>query len=173
MRKLEVKSKWIANAAIDFIREGTMKGILACQLEFADAEGSFDDVASIIDQLLKAKMPPKRIVRLSGVLHPADSNLMLLVKSLYDFGFEVQAVIKDRWVFPWLQWVGWVIVRTSEHIVMTAADEVWLQVDELPKENVIIPFRKDRLTYCYVSGKLSKEDIDNFMCQSSIMWALL
>lgn len=175
MRKLETKGNgWVRHAKVDFIKEGVMKGALHVEIDMGgdSSKGSFDDVADLVQQLLKCRLPQKRIVRFVGQLVEGDPNFTLLVKSLYDYGFELQAIVDDRLVYSWMQWINWLIVRTSNHVVMTQCDELWLTATELP-EDVTFPVRANRVTFCYVTGKLAIDDVDAFMCRSRHQWGLL
>jgi len=175
MRKIDVpKSGWIRSAKVDFIKEGLMKGALGVELEMSGdaARGSFEDVAQVVERLMPLTLPKRRIVRFVGQLIDMDANFMLLVKSLYDYGFELQCVIKDGMVYAWLQWMAWVIVRTDRHVLLTSCDELWLQTELLP-DDVTIPLRANRPTFCFVGGKLAVDDVDAFMCRSVHQWGLL
>lgn len=175
MRNLEVrKTGWMRHAKVDFIKEGLMRGALHVEMEMGGdaSKGSFEEVADIVQQLLKASLPKKKLVRFTGVLVEGDPNFTLLVKSLYDYGFELQAVINDRLVYSWLQWINWLIVRTDSNVVMTQCDELWFMSAELP-EDVTFPVRANRATFCYVTGKLGIDDVDAFMCRSRHQWGLL
>jgi hypothetical protein len=175
MRKLEVpKSGWIRSAKVDFVKEGLMKGALHVEIDMhGDAtRGSFEDVAMMVEQMMSVRLPARRIVRFTGQLVDHDANFMLLVKSLYDYGFELQCVIGDGLVYVWLQWMSWVIVRSARTVILSACDEVWLVTETLP-EDVTIPIRAQRPTFCFVTGKLDVTDVDAFMCRSRHQWALL
>lgn len=175
MRKLDVpKSGWIRSVRVDFMREGLLRGSLGVEIEMSGdaSRGSFEDVAAVVESLLGLELPKRRLIRFVGTLTDHDPNFMLLVKSLYDYGFELQCVIGDAVIYSWLQWISWVIVRTKNHVLMTACDELWFVPDELP-EDVTLPLRSNRPTFCFVSGKLQLDDVDKFMCRSRHQWGLL
>jgi hypothetical protein len=176
VRKLETgKGGWIRNAKVDFLKEGLQKGVLAVEIEMsgnADA-GSFDDVAKLVQLLLTTELPKRRIVRFVGKLVDHDANFSLLVKSLFDYGFELQCVVPDAMVFSWLQWMTWVIIKTEQTVVMTASDEVWFHADETLPDDVTIPLRAQRPTFGFITGRVGVDEVDAFMCRSRHQWALL
>lgn len=176
MRKLETsKSNWILGAKVDFLREGLMRGALAVEISMSGdaSKGSFEDVAAMVEQLIKTKLPQRRMVRFVGNMVDMDPNFSLLIKSLYDYGFELQVVVNDGFVYSWMQWVSWVIVKTKATVVMTSCDEVWYVHDQLPEEDITLPLRPNRPTFCFVSGKLDITEVDAFMCRSKHQWGLL
>ena len=175
MRKLDIpKSGWIRSAKVDFIREGLMKGALAVEFDMSGdaSRGSFEDVAVMVERMMHVALPARRIVRFVGQFSETDANFMLLVKSLFDYKFELQCVIGDGLVYAWLEWMSWVVVRSARTVILTACDEVWFVPEVLPDE-VTIPLRQQRPTFCFVSGKLDVADVDAFMCRSRHQWALL
>lgn len=176
VRKIETgKGGWIRGAKVDFVKEGLQKGVLAVEIEMTgNAEaGSFDDVASLVQKLIEMELPKRRIVRFVGKLVDHDPNFSLLVKSLFDYGFELQCVVHDALTFSWLQWMTWVIIKTSQSVVMTACDEVWFQADESLPDDVTIPLRAQRPTFGFITGRIGVDEVDAFMCRSRNQWALL
>jgi hypothetical protein len=97
----------------------------------------------------------------------------LLVKSLFDYGFELQCIVPDALTYSWLQWMTWVIIKTSQSVVMTASDEVWFHADETLPDDVTIPLRAQRPTFGFITGRVGVDEVDAFMCRSRHQWALL
>lgn len=176
MRKLDLKTKWIRGAKVDFFKEGLYRGTLGIEIEMSGdaALGSFDDVVRAVKVLKETRMPTVKVVRFTGSLVEHDPNFNLLVKSLYDYGFELQCVIGDNMVYSWLQWMGWIVIRTPRPVAMMMCDELWYVPEELDKtKDVSYPVKPGRPTFCFLGGRVSMDDADEFVCSSRSKWALL
>lgn len=176
MQELELgTSGWILEAKVAPIDRGLLRGAIAVQITMAGARasGSFDEVFSLVKQLKTLQLPKRKIVRFSGTFSSDDKNFTLLLTSLRDYGFELQAIIAGDEAFPWLSLVSWMIIKTTEPTVLLAADEIWMTLEDLSKD-ATIPVKQGGRSSAYylISGRkgFSYEEMLDFICTSHYPW---
>ena len=173
MRKLNVKCAGIASAKLDFFREGIFKGTLGVQLEMSGAPLTYEDVCALMSELQQLALPQKRVVRFAGKLEDGDINFVLLVKSLYDYKYDVQCVVPNGRTFSWLQWMSWIIITTDQRIVLTSANEIWFTPPTGPALVDIVFPPSAHPPFLFLAGRVEVDVAMEFMCASKQSWALL
>jgi hypothetical protein len=172
MTKLKIKSTAIIEVALDLFREGIFKGTAGVRIEMSGSKLSFEDVTALMLELQSMQLPRSRIVRFTGSLVDDDDNFRLLVRSLYDYKYSVQCVVANGKMFSWMQWISWIIITTSEPVVLMMSNEVWYTppIDQL-RDVTLPPSPKD--AFLFLCGRHSVDRVLAFMCETKQSWALL
>jgi len=170
MIQLMIKSKALASAKLDFVREGFFRGVLGVQIEMSGVALSFEDVQALMLELTTMSLPARKIVRFSGAFNEGDMNFLILANSLFDHGFELQCVISNAKTYAWLKWFSWIIITSTEKLILLSSNEVWYTPVELV--DVILP-SVGKMPFLFLSGRHAVDDVVAFMCASRLTWATL
>jgi hypothetical protein len=173
MLKLKITSEALSGARLDFFKEGIFRNTAGVTLEMAGKPLTFDEVGRIIGELQSMSLPKSRIVRFCGALSDGDPNFILLVKALYDYNYTIQCETQNGRIYSWFQWCSWIIIRTSDHVVLTTANEVWYTPSDLDViEDLVLP-PAPKPAFLFLGGRLEMTKALEFMCRTRQSWALL
>jgi len=182
MPKIELpKNTWIDDARADYAQGGLWNGTYMVTLTLSG--GSCPDnrfLATVLTKVGEQKLPGRKIVRLTGMFSPTDSDVGKLVKILSDYGYIVQVVLRDIPDLAWLPYVSWIIYRSVSPEVPIAFDEFWYEPPEtneiveptLPKPR-LEPSGRIRDQYLYLKRAGNISVVTRFICESKRNWQLL
>lgn len=179
MKKLETsKSTWLTSLTIDFIREGTQRGVLAVHAIIGSGEGSLDDISAIILALRSETLPKaRRILRVSGNLRDGDKFLLLALRSARDYGFETHLLLTDETIaYAHAGEATWTLLRTKRNAVVAAVDEIlYAPSIEALGADFIFPQGKHAAVYLFLDpvAGLKFDDIVAFLSRSPYQWQVL
>jgi hypothetical protein len=159
-------------ARLDFFHEGIFKGTVGVTVEMTGAPVTYDNVTALMIELQSLRLPRSRIVRFVGTLSDGDVNFVLLVRSLFDYEYKVQCVVPNGKVFSWQQWVSWIIIATSDRVVLTMCNEVWYSpaADALSD---VVHAPQATAPFLFLCGRHSSDVVLKFMCETQQAWALI
>ncbi len=181
--KLELpKNNWISDAKIDFATGGVWHGAYMATLTFTGMScPSREFLGEVLSTIAKAKLPQRKIVRITGLFSSTDQDLGILVKMLHDYGYVVQVVLTDIPDIAWLPYVTWVIYRSTLPFIPMSFDELWYEPPEI--ELIPEPMLPKQITdkatgiahpqYLYLKRANSIQTITKFICESGRSWQLL
>jgi hypothetical protein len=179
MKKLDTsKSTWLTSLTLDFIREGTQRGVLAVHASIGSGEGSLDDISAIILALRSEDLPrARRILHISGNLRDSDRQLLLALRSARDYGFETHLLLNDETIaYAHADEATWTILRTKRNAVVAAVDEIlYAPTPEGLEADFIFPQGKRPAVYLFLDpvAGLKFDDITAFLARSPYQWQVL
>jgi len=173
------KQEWVSSLMMDFAKGGFFHNRNMLHLTFTGNEcPDPETMTSVLELILGAlpKLPKVKIIRFSGLFSPSDLLMEAFVRSLTDYGMEVQIVLRETMPPPWWR-RGWTILQTGKTTVPFAVSEVWytppLAPDATSIPDIVRMPRNGANTMLYLGGGLSVKVVVDFMAKSEWSWALL
>lgn len=174
MIKIELpKQGWIESANQDFIADGFWKGAYAINIIFTGAAcDSQESMIDCLERVLAVPVPKRKIVRLKGMLNPTDPFMRLLIKSLKDYGYHVQAVLKNQ-PYEWINDLSWSILQIESAFVPYWTNEVWYKppISDKLIEPKALP--EGAPSFLYLFRQYSVLATQEFIINGRFNWSLL
>lgn len=177
MIKVELpKQRWLESATCDFFKEGFWRGVYGLTLNFTgESIDSHESLLAVMEKLLSAPTPKRKIVRLKGFIHQADELVGLLVRSFKDYGYSVQAVVKDP-NYSWFDKLDWSILQVAGNFIPFYAQEIWYKppaTDVLEEPKLPPPVTNKGPMLLYLTPDYSVSSTQDFMLKSKFNWSLM
>lgn len=179
MKKLEIpKSTWLTSLTIDFIPDGTQRGVLAVHATIGSGEGSLDDLSAIILAFRTEALPKaRRILRIGGALRDSDKYLLLALRGAKDYGYETHLLLNDETLaYAHADEATWTILRTKRNAVVAAVDEIfYAPAAEGLADDFVFPQGRRAAVYLFLDpvAGLKYDDIVAFLARSPYQWQVL